>query len=154
MQGFPITFITTAMLWGLWGGRNPILRRRPLRALSITRKECQCRWGSWWAACGSLSFYSCIVWMQAWGGRWLVVNFFFSNLFKREGSCGLRHGGDLTTHTPSWLPSPCSTSLMKFASIPCRAVFLVLEATLMRLMKSCYGKFWYNDTLKGWTNFV
>ena len=73
---------------------------------------------------------------------WLSI--FSWSLFKGEDSCGLCHGGDLTTHTPSWLPSPSSSSLMKFVSICRRAVFSVLEATLVRLMKSCKGKCWYN----------
>ena len=73
---------------------------------------------------------------------WLSI--FSWSLFKREDSCGLCHSGDFTTHTLSWLPSPSSSSLMKFATICCRAVFFVLEATLMRLMKSCKGNFWYN----------
>ena len=65
---------------------------------------------------------------------WLSI--FSWSLFKREDSCGLCHSGDFTTHTLSWLPSPSSSSLMKFATICCRAVFFVLEATLMRLIKS------------------
>ena len=73
---------------------------------------------------------------------WLSI--FSWSLFKREDSCGLCHSGDFTTHTLSWLPSPSSSSLMKFATICCRAVFFVLEATLMRLMKSWKGNFWYN----------
>ena len=60
---------------------------------------------------------------------------------------GLHHGGDLTTHKPSWLPSPSSSSLMKFASICRRAVFSVLEATLMHFMKSCKGNFSYNQSM-------
>ena len=73
---------------------------------------------------------------------WLSI--FSWSLFKREDSCGLCHSDDFTTHTLSWLPSPSSSSLMKFATIWCRAVFFVLEATLMCSMKSCKGNFWYN----------
>ena len=73
---------------------------------------------------------------------WLSI--FSWSLFKIEDSCELCHSGDFTTHTLSWLPSPSSSSLMKFATICCRAVFFVLEATLMRLMKSWKGNFWYN----------
>ena len=45
---------------------------------------------------------------------WLSI--FSWSLFKREDSCGLCHSGDFTTHTLSWLPSPSSSSLMKFAT--------------------------------------
>ena len=66
---------------------------------------------------------------------WLSI--FSWSLFKREDSCGLCHSGDLTTHIFSWLPSPSSLSLMKFASICCRAVFSALFLLSGGLSRYC-----------------